>query len=202
MDHKDKLKQLLEAGVITPEEYNDKVNNIEINMQLKELLEAGVITQEEYDSKIDKQKSSIKGSKADFALENTVKQGNTAAVSGLAPTGYQNDVVFENNSNTTKAPIVVLGIIIAFAIGIGVGMLFSDSSSKDSAYYAVEDFYLDGAVLVLEDDDIYYHRYNCPTLPDNYSFWCYNNEAAEGEGYLPCPTCFGIDKEEYIKNNL
>ncbi len=35
----------------------------------------------------------------------------------------------------------------------------------------------------------YYHTYSCPTFQNADSYWAYNIEAAEANGYSPCPRC-------------
>ena len=37
----------------------------------------------------------------------------------------------------------------------------------------------------------YYHTYSCPRFNENKSFWIYNTEAAESDGFRPCPECIG-----------
>ena len=49
-------------------------------------------------------------------------------------------------------------------------------------------FYHDYAVIVPTEDDSY-HRYGCPNIDENDSFWIYNINAAESRGYTPCPEC-------------
>lgn len=35
----------------------------------------------------------------------------------------------------------------------------------------------------------YYHKYSCPRFNENKTFWIYNTEAAESDGFRPCPEC-------------
>ena len=35
----------------------------------------------------------------------------------------------------------------------------------------------------------YYHKYSCPRFDENKTFWIYNTEAAESDGFRPCPEC-------------
>lgn len=37
----------------------------------------------------------------------------------------------------------------------------------------------------------YYHKYSCPRFDENKTFWIYNTEAAESDGFCPCPECIG-----------
>ena len=37
----------------------------------------------------------------------------------------------------------------------------------------------------------YYHKYSCPRIDENKTFWIYNTEAAESDGFRPCPECIG-----------
>ena len=62
---------------------------------------------------------------------------------------------------------------------------------------AVRDFYLDNAVLVIEDGGNIYHRYGCPNIPEEYSYMLYNTENAKGMGYKECSTCFGMSQEDF-----
>lgn len=49
-------------------------------------------------------------------------------------------------------------------------------------------FYDTYAVIVADDGTRKYHKYGCDDL-DDYSFWIYNINAAEGEGYYACSKC-------------
>lgn len=44
-------------------------------------------------------------------------------------------------------------------------------------------------VIVSDDGTNFYHKYDCDDL-DLDSFWVFNPEAAEENGYIPCPKCF------------
>lgn len=37
----------------------------------------------------------------------------------------------------------------------------------------------------------YYHKYSCPRFDENKTFWIYNTETAESDGFRPCPKCIG-----------
>ena len=49
--------------------------------------------------------------------------------------------------------------------------------------------FIDDYVVVVEDDGTnLYHKYGCPKFLGK-SFWAFNTEAAESEGYKPCSFC-------------
>lgn len=49
------------------------------------------------------------------------------------------------------------------------------------------DFY-DSFIVFCDDNSNYYHKYDCDKW-DNESFYAYNIENAEAQGYKPCPDC-------------
>ena len=68
----------------------------------------------------------------------------------------------------------------------------------------VAGFYLDNAVVVLENDQEHYHRFGCPEIPTSagYSFWVFNSEAAIGYGCEACPTCHADSADEFCKKYI
>lgn len=44
---------------------------------------------------------------------------------------------------------------------------------------------------VCTNGEKYYHKYSCPRFDENKAFWIYNTEAAESDGFRPCPECIG-----------
>ncbi len=50
-------------------------------------------------------------------------------------------------------------------------------------------FYKDHAVCT--NGGRYYHKYSCSEFSPYKSFWIYNTEAAESDGFRPCPECIG-----------
>jgi len=219
-------------------------NNLEI---LKELLETGVITQEEYDAKI-KQLTALekKTEVTDRPLHGTIDYDELKKLEELKREGIVDQVEFskiatqlcgitldQDNSETSspersiggwlKRNVIALIAIVALLGALGFmgsklnaiqtenATLKSDlESAKHNERYnynqylkakksqdAVKDFYLDNAVITSEHDN-YYHRYRCSRLDSVDSFWIYNSEAAKGKGYTKCPTCFGVDENTYI----
>ena len=50
-------------------------------------------------------------------------------------------------------------------------------------------FYDEHIVFVADNGTDLYHKYDCSVFQNCESFWAYNTEAAEGEGYKPCSRC-------------
>lgn len=65
--------------------------------------------------------------------------------------------------------------------------------AKKTAYDIHSDIYkekadfLDEHIAIILEDGNYYHTYDCDYFTG--SFWAYNTENAENEGYKPCPHC-------------
>ena len=76
------------------------------------------------------------------------------------------------------------------------------SKELTSYKFAVNDYYLDYAVYVIEGDNTYYHRCNCDSFPSDYTYCIYNIDKAKEIGYKECPLCFGEDAEQYVKNHF
>ena len=81
--------------------------------------------------------------------------------------------------------------------------------SMSASYYSTKkaesvliDDYLDEAVVVRVGDDKYYHRLNCPTFPNSYSYHFLIPLAAQSEGYSKCTKCFDVPAKQYISNNF
>ena len=219
-------------------------NNIEI---LKELLETGVITQEEYDAKI-QQLTSLeeKTGVTDRPLQGTIDYDELKKLEDLKREGIVDQVEFSKIATQLcgitldqdnyekpstersiggwlKRNVIALIAIVALLGALGVmgsklnaiqtenATLKSNlESAKHNESYnynqylkakksedAVKDFYLDYAVITSEHDN-YYHRYMCSRLNSVDSIWIYNPEAAKDKGFTKCPTCFGVDKNTYI----
>lgn len=51
--------------------------------------------------------------------------------------------------------------------------------------------FIDACVVFVENDGTnFYHKYACSKFIGN-EFWAYNSNAAVGNGYKPCPYCYG-----------
>lgn len=50
-------------------------------------------------------------------------------------------------------------------------------------------FYDEHIVFVADNGTNLYHKYDCSIFQNSESFWAYNTEAAEYEGYRPCSNC-------------
>ena len=160
---------------------------------LESLLADGVIDQEEYNSKA-MSLCGIHHTSDGQAVNNNNKTANNslyililvviiALTAALAYMGTQNEQLLEENEQATRK--------------------YEHAQERANKYLsAIKNDYLDSAVLVIEGDATHYHRYNCPDFPANYKFWIYNSEAAVDRGYIECPTCFGIDSNSYIDNQL
>lgn len=210
------LEELRDLGVLTQDEFDAKVaqmnppqkttvpdeakavKSIDYDelKKLENLLNEGLINEEDYEKKA----TSMLGFRGNHASEPTgnglsgwIKRNVIATVMiailavGVAVTGtllatqYSNVEALQKSLRAKNATIAGL----------------EDTKDRLLGYKAVVDyFYLDSAVLTTENDR-YYHRYNCPTLPDQYTYWLYNVEAAEDHGYSKCPDCFKYSKEDY-----
>lgn len=51
------------------------------------------------------------------------------------------------------------------------------------------EFYHRYAVVVYDDGHNQYHKYGCLFHKEYDGLWIYNSEAAESQGYAPCPFC-------------
>ena len=80
-------------------------------------------------------------------------------------------------------PMIVGTILIIVLAGANIYQYVQLASIKKEY-----NFYHDYAVIVPTEDDSY-HRYGCPNIDENDSFWIYNINAAESRGYTPCPEC-------------
>lgn len=61
----------------------------------------------------------------------------------------------------------------------------AEDNEKNNEEY---EFFRSNAVIVAEGNKKYYHRYGCKYTAGR-DFRILNTEAAEYEGYIPCPTC-------------
>ena len=78
----------------------------------------------------------------------------------------------------------------------------NDLEFELNVYKAVAKEYDNHAVIVVPEVDNYYHRVGCSRLPESYTFFAYNSEAAVGAGYSRCPECFNRDFDDYIESNF
>ena len=196
-------------------------NKEEINAKLQKLFEAGVLA--EFSNLLDEGLIS----QEDFeALKNKKKkEADVTSVESTEPAASTNET--PNATGFIKKNLVFLIIIAVLVAALGVmgsklaatqneindlNKTISDRDSTISWYKkqesklkvyktAVLDFYLDNAVMVIEGDN-HYHRYNCPTFPNNYRYYLYNIDAAKANGHTKCPTCFGYSDEGYCESNF
>ena len=66
-------------------------------------------------------------------------------------------------------------------------------------YESISTFYLYHSALIVDGDNSYYHRVDCPTLEDDYTYVIYTNRGAEAEGYTACPVCYQCPVETYVE---
>lgn len=64
-----------------------------------------------------------------------------------------------------------------------------DLTSKYNRAYRKANFLDEHIAFVTNSYADYYHTYSCPTFQNADSYWAYNIEAAEANGYSPCPRC-------------
>ena len=64
-----------------------------------------------------------------------------------------------------------------------------DLTSKYNRAYRKANFLDEHIAFVTNPYADYYHTYSCPTFQNADSYWAYNIEAAEANGYSPCPRC-------------
>lgn len=65
----------------------------------------------------------------------------------------------------------------------------NDLTSKYNRAYRKANFLDEHIAFVTNPYADYYHTYSCPTFQNADSYWAYNIEAAETNGYSPCPRC-------------
>lgn len=65
----------------------------------------------------------------------------------------------------------------------------NDLTSKYNRAYRKANFLDEHIAFVTNPYADYYHTYSCPTFQNADSYWAYNIEAAEANGYSPCPRC-------------
>ncbi len=83
--------------------------------------------------------------------------------------------------------------------------LRNENNSLEGYKAAIEEFYIYGTVVAVENDKKYYHRYNCPETnmsQGGFRYLAFNENQAEAAGYSKCPTCFGYSDEEYCKKYI
>lgn len=68
----------------------------------------------------------------------------------------------------------------------------ADQTLLADKYESIAKDYYDSAVFVNDEDHKYYHYYDCPVF-DYSSYYIYNVENAEYQGYKPCSICGDID---------
>lgn len=100
--------------------------------------------------------------------------------------------------------LCLLFIILAISFAVAFFNLKATSYSSEEywKYREVAAFYLNHAGLTVDGDDKYYHRVDCPTFEDKYSYLMYNIEAAKSEGYIECPICFHCGAGRYVDEYL
>lgn len=212
------LEELRKAGVITDQEYETKIAqlaepqgasaheeppsfqpiNYEELRKLEDILHEGLINKTDYQKKaaqmigISSDASAIPPRstgligwiKSNVAASLVIAALAVAlAIVGSMYAGLQNEV---NTLNTTiKSKDDIISSL--------------ERQKKDLEGYktAVSDFYLDSAVMVIEGDNKHYHRYNCPSFPDEYRYLLYNIDAAVDQGYSKCPTCYDYTAYDY-----
>ncbi len=64
-----------------------------------------------------------------------------------------------------------------------------DLTSKYNRAYRKANFLDEHIAFVTNPYADYYHTYSCPTFQNADSYWAYNIEAAEANGYSPCQRC-------------
>ena len=210
-DPQETLKELLEAGVISQDEYNAKLKQISLQdaheersvsgteqsidyeelRTLEELKKGGVITQDEFSAKAALMlgiKDPSNTPKKAHGLLYWLKH-NIAVVAIIA-------VLAAGLAFTAPKCASLQGEINKLNNTINEKTTKLDELSNERLTLlkyrtAVQNFYLDNAVIVPAKGK-HYHRYACPEIRDG-SFWVKNSEAAESEGYSKCPTCFGVE---------
>lgn len=221
----DILKELLEAGVITQEEFDAKANQlfpaadeveknteskkISINYDdlknLEELEKEGIISHDEYSQKVAQMLNisvpQYTSSKEKFNLFQWIKR-NVAAVILIAV--LAGAVVFMAPQFITQQSKISAINEELDKKTKEVKRVYNDKaklSTKVSKYEDALGFYMND-VGICPENDKFYHRYNCPSLPDSFSFWVYNIDAAKQQGFSPCPKCFKTEVGYYLEENL
>ena len=100
---------------------------------------------------------------------------------------------------------VIINVVVAFLLIVSVAMNIYFIYKEPKIKYEIPDIYkesreywinnhnkvdfIDEFVVFIEDDGTdFYHKYECDKFVGDY-FWAYNIEAAEYNGYRPCPLC-------------
>lgn len=216
---------------------------------LKDLLETGVISQEEYEAKVEQISSAKKTAielqkkeidydelkKADDLYKDGVISEDEFTQKAAQIIGLNNDAVSKLGveekggiiswAKKNIAAVVVIALLAAALAVIGpqygtmqseidnLNKTIDEKSSTISSLTSqklklqkykdvVLDFYLDNAVLVRVGDSTYYHRYQCSTFPYEYRYMLYNIDNAKGQGYKQCPECFGTSGETYCESHF
>ena len=219
------LKELLETGVITQEEYDAKVEQLspvteEVEKEkelertsvdydelkkLEELKQEGIISHDEYSQKVAQMLNisvpQYASSKENFNLFQWIKR-NVAAVILIAV--LAGAVVFMAPQFLTQQSTISAINEKLEKKDKEVKRVYNDKaklSTKVSKYEDALGFYMN-YVGICPENDKYYHRYSCPSLPDSFSYWVYNIDAAKHQGFSPCPKCFKTEVWYYLEENL
>lgn len=220
------LKELLESEIITQEEYDAKMKQLSAQNSNQESPEeeerawVDLDALKNLDSNNDP--SQLKNSEGNTIIDGTSAEMKTNL------TGFSFGDWIKRNLVATVIIALLLG---ALALVVPQFLTSQDKinkltaeneklqssiESKDSTissltsqknrlegYEAVvKYFYLDSAVMVIEGGGNIYHRYGCPKLPSQYTYWLYNIDSAIDRGYRQCPTCFGQSIDDFCKAHI
>ena len=99
--------------------------------------------------------------------------------------------------------LCVILLFITTASLIHIYELAHENDSNLASYKEAAAYYDEATVIIDADNDkTYYHRINCPTFDDEYSYITTNDITAESENYSKCPICFQDDIDTYIIENF
>lgn len=210
-----KLQKLLEAGVISQEEFEAKKVKIlsepseEELSEIGNLLDEGLISQEEFEA--------LKEKKRNDAV--------AAAIAVIEPEAVKADTSETKLFSKRNRPFLILIVVLVVALTFSVVQLMSKQSKIDSLqsqqeekeslrqmyteqisrykvksekYGQIMSTYMNIAVFCF-NGGTYYHRLGCPQASDNNKgTYLYYYEDAKSKGYKECPICFEKDATEFV----
>lgn len=231
VDELRKLKTLLDEGVISKDEFIEARNNM-LNGSSEEPKEQLNPNELEKGTKDEKTEGSS-WEKQDLNKADVLEVDSKSAD---AETENENNRSQGKLTQYLKNNVALLLIIVALAgtlcfIGIDyagkqseinnlkeqldkANTKVSDAESEKWKYKnkaekyedALKEFYLDNAVVVIEGDSKYYHRYGCPNTVmgrgGEYRYNVFNVDLAKMQGHSKCPVCFGEDADTYMNKNF
>ena len=220
------LMELLESGIITDKEYEAMVAKIDAANGTTEGQNISAHNPIDYD-----ELKKLEGLHNEGLINDSDYNLKAADILGISNVTQASEAGEAGIVNWLKRNIIAAVIIILLAGALAfvgsqyagmqgkINELNSTIESKESTITslrnennslegykaAIEEFYIYGTVVAVENDKKYYHRYNCPETnmsQGGFRYLAFNENQAEAAGYSKCPTCFGYSDEEYCKKYI